>query len=193
MDTTHASLLIRVRTPQDAAAWQEFDEIYRPMLHRFALACGLCHADAEDVVQGCMEATSRHIASFDYDPSKGRFRGWLKTLVNNRVRTLHRDRHDVQADTHAFNRPESRESSPEEVFDRIWRQEHLRHCLNRVKSEVEESTFRAFQALVLDEQPVEKVCAELNMSANQVYLIKHRLSNKIRKQMQAILGEDEDD
>lgn len=193
MDTTHASLLIRIRTPSDRVAWREFDEIYRPMLYRFAVACGVKHADAEDIVQGCLEAASRHIQSFDYDPTKGRFRGWLKTLVNNRVRTLFRDRHDVNADTQAFNRPESREASPEEVFDRIWRQEHLRHCLARVKSEVEPATYKAFEALVLDERPVEEVCAEMKMTSNQVYLIRHRLSNKIRKHMEAILGPDADD
>lgn len=193
MDTTHASLLMRVRAPQDTAAWREFDEIYRPMLFRFALACGLKHADAEDVVQACLEATMRHIASFEYDPSRGRFRGWLKTMVNNRVRTLLRDRHDAQADTHAFNRQDTREDAPEDMFDRIWRQEHLRHCMDRVKAEVEESSFQAFHALVIEERSVEQVCADFKMTANQVYLIRWRLTNKIRKHMEAILGQDYED
>jgi RNA polymerase sigma-70 factor (ECF subfamily) len=191
MDTTHASLLIRVRSPQDSAAWREFDEIYRPMLLRFAVARGLSHDDAEDVVQHCMEATARHIAGFENDPAKGRFRGWLRTLVNNRVRTLLRDRRDVQADTEAFVQADGREDAPDALFEKIWRQEHLRHCLARMRSEVEDSSFRAFTAVVMEERPVEEVCRELDMNPNQVHLIKWRLTKKLRQHMTELLGEAE--
>lgn len=191
MDTTHLSLLIRVKSPNDQSAWREFDEIYRPMLFRFARACGLRDADADEIVQACMVSASQHVGSFEYDPSKGRFRGWLKTIVNNRVRSMLRDRRDQPAESAVFNRADAREESPEEIFDRVWRQEHLRHCLIRVREEVEPATFAAFEALVLQQRPVEDVCTQFGMSANQVYLIKSRLTSKIRKHMMAILGDDE--
>ena len=46
---TRASLLIRVRDPADQAAWQEFVEIYRPIILRLACQKGMQEADAEDV------------------------------------------------------------------------------------------------------------------------------------------------
>ncbi|MFQ5490031.1 MAG: RNA polymerase sigma factor [Phycisphaerae bacterium] len=103
MHTTRASLLLRVRDPKDATAWTEFDAIYRPLLVRFGQSNGLGEADVEDVAQHCMTAIHKRIASFDYDPEKGRFKGWLRTLVNNRIRDLHRRRQDEQARTGDFD------------------------------------------------------------------------------------------
>ena len=46
---TRPSLLVRVRDPADRAAWQEFVEIYRPVILRIARQKGMQAADAEDV------------------------------------------------------------------------------------------------------------------------------------------------
>ena len=90
MDTTKVSLLLRIRDPRDQSAWELFDEIYRPILLGFARTRGCNDADAEDVVQFCMTAVHQHIREFDYDPGRGRFKGWLSAIVNNRVRNLKR-------------------------------------------------------------------------------------------------------
>ncbi len=183
MDTTSGSLLGRIREPGDATAWREFDAIYRPMLYRFARACGLEDADAEDVVQNCMSAIQKYIGDFEYDPSKGRFKGWLRTMVKNRVRMMLRKRGDDRAETKDFERPQERERTPEETFDDLWMQEHLKHALDQLRQEVKEATFRAFQLYVFEEWPVEKVRKELDMSADQVYAIKYRLTNKLSAKM----------
>ena len=126
MDTTRPSLLLRVRDAGNAEAWRDFDAIYRPMLFRFARSRGLGDAEAEDVVQHCFTAVQHHIRSFDYDPSRGRFKGWLRTLVNNRVRSVQRARREGQAKTHVFDRMAAREDNPAEAFDRIWMDAHLK-------------------------------------------------------------------
>jgi RNA polymerase sigma-70 factor (ECF subfamily) len=183
MHTTRASLLMRVKDRRDSAAWEEFDAIYRPLLYRFGLARGLQHAEAEDVVQQCMTAVQAHMAGFEYDPRKGRFKSWLRTLVNNRVRNLHRDRREQAADSQDLARDQQREPSPEEVFDRLWMAEHLRHSLELIRREVDDKTFRAFQLYVIDERAVEDVCRELEVSANRLYKIKWRLTQKLAEHM----------
>ena len=94
MDTTRPSLLLRLRDRSNADAWRTFDAIYRPILRRFAQGWGLGDEDTEDVVQYCMVAVLDHISAFHYDPAKGRFKAWLHTLVNNRVRDLLRNRRE---------------------------------------------------------------------------------------------------
>ena len=116
VDTTRPSLLIRIRNRGDAAAWETFDRIYRPMLYRFAQSRRLGHEDAEDVVQHCMSAIQEHIGRLDYDPDKGRFKAWLRTMVDNRIRNLHRDRKDKQAESGDFRRLQEREAPPDEEF-----------------------------------------------------------------------------
>jgi RNA polymerase sigma-70 factor (ECF subfamily) len=191
MHTTRASLLVRIKDRRNSAAWEEFDAIYRPMLYRFAMSRGLDDASAEDVVQQCMAAIHEHIGGFEYDPTRGRFKGWLRTLVNNRVRNLLRDRHGRPADSQDFKRDQAREPSPEEAFDNVWMEEHLKHALRLVRDEVDEGTFAAFQRYVIEEQSVERVCDELKITANQLYKIKWRVTQKLGEKLKDLLGEDE--
>jgi RNA polymerase sigma factor (sigma-70 family) len=191
VDTTRHSLLIRVRDPADQAAWFEFDGIYRPMLQRFARTRGLGPAEADEIAQQCMTAVHRYIGGFEYDPTKGRFKAWLRTMVNNRIKNLVRDRREMQAETGELRRLLEPGESPEELFDTVWRQEHLRHCLRRIKTEVEDSTFKAFVAYVMEERPIDEVCRELDMTANQVHAIKSRLTKRIRDRMFELLGAEE--
>lgn len=190
MDTTRPSLLLRIRDPSDGAAWRTFDAIYRPMLCRFARARGLTHEDAEDVAQQCLGAIADKIAEFDYDPGKGRFKGWLRTLVNNRVRNLLRARQAKptaggdavqQADT----QPDA--ASPDEIFEQLWLQEHLWHCLRELRTEVEEKTYQAYEAYVIDERPLSRVCEEFGLTPNNVYTLKWRLTQRVAAKMKELL------
>ncbi len=189
MDTTLPSLLVRLKDRQDAAAWNTFDRIYRPMLHRFALSFGLDHADTEDIVQQCMTAVQERIATFDYDREKGKFKSWLRIMMNNKIRNLLRDRKEQPGDSGDFKGLPAREDSPEEVFETLWLEEHLWHCLRLLRDEVEEPTYLAFQHYVIEQWPIEKVCRELNMKANHVYTIKWRLTERIAAKMRELLGD----
>ncbi len=190
MTTTRASLLVRIKDRNDSVSWQEFDGIYRPMLHQFARARGIDAAAADDVVQQCMTVVARHIQSFEYDPGKGRFKAWLRTMVNNRVKNLFRDRKDRAAESTDFKREQDREPAPDELFDRLWMDEHLRHCLRLIRDEVEPDTFKAFQSYVMDEKPAEQVCADLGMNMNQLYKIKWRVTQKLGEKMRELLGDE---
>lgn len=191
MDTTRISLLLRIRDRNDSAAWSQFDAIYRPMLRRFVRAAGLDRAATDDVVQDCMVAIHRHIDTFEYDPGRGRFKGWLRTLVRNRVTDYFRARRARQQ-THELldATPGEREPLPDEGFERVWRQEHVRYCLEAISAEVEPETMAAFRAVAIEQQPVEAVCHQLGMTPGQVHGIKWRVTGKLRERMRALLGED---
>ena len=184
MESTRTSLLFRIKDRQDEVAWKTFDTIYRPMLRRFAKTRGLDREDAEDVVQHCLAAILRHLESFDYDPAKGRFRGWLRTIVNNHVRNLLRKRHVACAAD--LDGPADPHESPEAVFDRIWMEEHLKHALHLVRSETDETTFAAFRLYVIDGWPVDRVCKTLQLFPEQVYRIKWRMTRKLREKMNTL-------
>jgi RNA polymerase sigma-70 factor (ECF subfamily) len=187
MDTTHSNLLVRLKDPDDAAAWREFGAIYRPMLLRFARSCGLPDEEAEDVTQFCMTSVLRNIRTFQYDRRKGRFKGWLRTMVNNRVRNVLRGRHEQLAESGDFKRAQQREPAPDDRFDEIWMDEHLKYCIGLVQAEVEPLTFDAFRRYVLEEQPAAQVCADLGMTPNQLYKVKWRVTQKVGEKMKALI------
>ncbi len=189
-DTTRVSLLIRLREPGATDAWREFDAIYRPLLAKIALARGLSNADVEDVVQHCMIAVSQHIRTFEYDPEKGRFKGWLCTLVNNRIRNLHRDRRETDADSRVFRIPQQREPSPEDLFDRLWLEEHLRYALRLLAREIKPNALRAFERLALEGASVDEVCREMGLKPEQLYKIRWRVTQRLQERMRELTGEE---
>ncbi len=44
---TNPSLMLRIKDPQNAIAWNELMAIYRPVIYRLARRKGLLHEDAE--------------------------------------------------------------------------------------------------------------------------------------------------
>jgi RNA polymerase sigma-70 factor (ECF subfamily) len=85
---TRPSLLIRIRDAQDRRAWEQFVEIYAPLIFGYATRHGLQESDAADLTQEVLGRVHTAIRKFDYDPQKGKFRGWLLTLTQNALKTF---------------------------------------------------------------------------------------------------------
>src|SRR5919197_2744578 len=83
---TRASLLVRLRDPNDADAWSEFVRLYAAVIYGFARKHGLQDADAADLTQEVLRAVAGAVGRLEYDPARGSFRGWLFTVVRNRLR-----------------------------------------------------------------------------------------------------------
>jgi len=62
---TRASLILRLRHPEDAVAWEEFVEIYQPLVFRLARAKGLQEADALDLTQEVLAKVANAVNSFN--------------------------------------------------------------------------------------------------------------------------------
>ncbi len=71
---TRASLILRLADAADVAAWDDFLQIYRPLILRLALRRGMQPADAEDLTQEVFAAVSRSIAQWLERPERGGFR-----------------------------------------------------------------------------------------------------------------------
>ena len=83
--TTRASLIVRLRTTDDAVAWQEFVDIYQPLVFRLARAKGLQTADALDTTQEVLARVAHVINGWDPNPELGTFRGWISRITRNLV------------------------------------------------------------------------------------------------------------
>src|SRR5947207_12773769 len=82
---TRASLLVQIRDGSNHAAWQEFVNLYGPVVYGFARRRGLQDADAADLMQDVLRSVSSAIGRLDYDRNQGTFRGWLFTITRNKV------------------------------------------------------------------------------------------------------------
>src|SRR5262249_27402575 len=97
MDTTSPSLLVRLRRPEEQAAWGRFVQLYTPLLMNRAHRWGLQDQDAADLVQDGLVTLVQKLATFQYDQHRG-FRNWLHTIALNKFRDFCR-RRGVRAPT----------------------------------------------------------------------------------------------
>ncbi len=72
--STRPSLLMRLRDPRDAAAWQEFVDLYAPLIYGWARKKGLQDADAADITQDVFRSLAGAASRIDYDPRRGGLR-----------------------------------------------------------------------------------------------------------------------
>jgi DNA-directed RNA polymerase specialized sigma24 family protein len=80
---TRPSLLLRLRDPQDHAAWLEFVALYEPVVFRLLRKSGVQDADCRELGQEFFLIVSRQIAHWDPDRNRGSFRCWLRRVVRN--------------------------------------------------------------------------------------------------------------
>lgn len=86
MNTTHVSLLVRVRDSHDRAARDLFAAIYAPIIKEYcAERWCLTPDDREDVAQAVLLKVLEEMPTFSYDPLKRSFRGWLHRVTMNQI------------------------------------------------------------------------------------------------------------
>jgi len=179
MSRTRSSLLERIRNLEDGPSWEEFDRLYRPLLLRYALDRGLHRDEADEIAQQCMAAIAGGIQGFQRRVS---LRGWLRGMVDHKVDDqLRRRRHEAPARTADFQTEQAREDNPAQLWERQWNRTHLLYCLNLVRDEISPLTYEAFERYVIREQPVGEITERLGMTANQVYVAKHRVIERLKK------------
>ena len=189
MDTTRASLLQRVRNPKDQQSWREFFHIYEPLLYRYARARGLGRESAEELAQQCLALLTEKMPKFVYAKEKGGFKHWLRRVANNKVNDLFKKRAVPIAQSGDFRRPQEREPSPDELWEQQWEKRHLQYCLKLIQGEVAAHTYQAFEYHVIGGWSVTKVAEALEISVDQVYTAKSRVTRRLRTKMRELLGE----
>src|SRR5580700_7395659 len=89
---TSKTLLEELRVFEDRRAWSQFLSLYLPMMQAWGKRFGLQNDDVEELTGRLLTKLVEAIPRFDYDPKKGSFRGWLKTITQREVSNLARER-----------------------------------------------------------------------------------------------------
>ncbi len=188
--STRPSLLLRIRDPGDTAAWQIFVDVYGPLIYRHGRGRGLQDADAAEVTQDVLFQVSRSIQAFDYRPEQGRFRDWLGTVTENKIRTfltreagtVHARGEAGKADPMAMVASGQQDTQWSEDFDR-----HILHqALTRIQPHFEEHVWRAFELVWRDDRPPATVAREFGQTIDWVYMVKARVLKRLQEEVQEL-------
>lgn len=190
--TTRASLLIRIRDARDQTSWSQFVDIYAPLIYGFARRHGLQDADAADLTQEVLRAVARSARDFDYDPQRGSFRGWLFTVVRNKLRDFLESQQRQPRASGNSSEQNLLDAIPSSESDRsnLWDIEHKRRLFNwaaeQARHEVRESTWLAFWQTAVEGKSGKDVAAMMGVSVAAVYLAKSRVMARIKEILREI-------
>ena len=171
---TRESLIRRLPNGADSDAWQEFLDIYEPLLFRLGIQRGLQTTDAEDFVQEVLVAVAKSIEGWTNGEFDGPFRAWLFRIASNlSVNFLTRRKHqrlgdggsNAQRRMEELHDPNLEESSE---FDLEYRRELFRWAAEQVRTTVSSQVWNAFWQTAVSEKPIREVASSLGLSVGAV-------------------------
>jgi RNA polymerase sigma-70 factor (ECF subfamily) len=194
---TGSVLLLLLGNPTDAECWNNFVDRYAPKIYGWCRQTGLQESDAEDVTQEVLSQLVQKLRAFTYDPHKGTFRGWLKTIthhawcdyVDKRRRAGGVEANaEVMARLETLEAPEDLLTALAEVFDL----ELLTEAQTRVQLQVSPRDWKIFQGLAIESRPGPELARELGMTVTAVLMAKSRVQKKLRQEIRRLEGGNEE-
>jgi RNA polymerase sigma-70 factor (ECF subfamily) len=182
---TSATLLFRLRDPADQRAWTEFHERYAPMIW------GWCRhwfpRETEDMVQEVFTRLIKCLKDFEYQPGKGRFRGYLKTVTHRLMADLKEkpDRTPVLGDEEMLSEIEARQDF-EDRMAAMFDLELLEQAKERVRDRVEVRTWSAYVETAEQGRKPAEVARELGMTVGAVFQAKYSVITQLRREIEIL-------
>ena len=187
---TRASIFLRLRDERrdvQELGWEEFRDRYAPVIIGYCRNAGLRNQDAEDILQDVMLGFFKLCPDFEYDPSKGRFRGYLKRATLNAIRKrARRDRSAVEVSDEWIA---SQESSAE-AWDTHWSEQVYARALAEAGRRFDDRTVEAFDLYSRRGMPADAVAARLDMSPNSVHQAKSRVMSVVRAVLERLKADE---
>jgi RNA polymerase sigma-70 factor (ECF subfamily) len=195
---TRASLLLRLKDWRDNSSWQEFFDTYWKLIYGVARKAGLGDDEAQDVVQETLVSAAKHMPTFKYDPSIGSFKAWLLTMTRWRIIAQFRKRGPTvdavrESDSAATALVEKTADPAGQALDAMWEAEWennlLEAAIAKVRRRIDPDKYQIFDFYVNKDWPPAKVADRFHVSVDQVYLVKHRVTDAIRSEVKRLQEE----
>jgi RNA polymerase sigma-70 factor (ECF subfamily) len=189
---TSASMLLRLRadgTLDRQVGWNDFSKMYGSVIAGFARNAGAKPQEVDDILQDVMLGFFKQSRVFEYDPAKGRFRGYLKRITLNAIRDRYRRKRPSVGLPESYD-PPAGESELNAAWDREWTEHLLRRALEKVKTNIQPKTLEAFERYGVRGEPVASVAKDLDMSEASIRHAKMRVLDQMRQEI-AIMRADE--
>jgi len=191
---TRASLLGRLKNWEDAKSWEEFTQTYSRLIRAVALKAGLTESEAKDVEQETLLCVAKSIHEFESNPERGTFKSWLLNLTRWRIADQFRRRSpDAGASAPPSDGSPTRTPTVERIpgpdnldaeWEIEWKRNIVETALARVGRKVKPKHLQIFDLYAMRHWPAGKVARELGVTRVQVYLVNHRLTQLMKREVE---------
>ncbi len=185
--------LIALAKRRDGAAWERLVRLYSPLIYYWCRSGRMNSDDAADVVQDVLRAVAGGLARFDHESEGATFRGWLRTITQNKLRTfLQKRRTTPQApggsDAYQHLAAIADHLTDEDEISRPNDAVLLcQRALALVQQEFEPKSWKVFTRVTLDNVAPSDVANELGVSVGSVYKVKSRVLARLREHLADLL------
>jgi RNA polymerase sigma-70 factor (ECF subfamily) len=190
--STNPSIFLRLRAsdpePRELA-WDEFSFRYVPIIAGFARRLGGKTQDVDDIVQDVLLGFYLKSPTFVYDPTKGRFRRYLKVCtyhalqkrLGSSVRLLGKPLDEIDPESVAV----------ENVWNDVWEQQLLSRAIEEIRRDSGRTrAFSAFERHVMRDESADAVATDLGMHVKSVYRAKDQFTRLLKARLTALRDED---
>lgn len=188
--TTNTTLLEGLAAGNGSPAWGEFCERYGDLVRGFARRQGLSESDADDVLQDVLVALTTAMSR--YDPSLGRFRGYLKTVtlhvIFKRFRQKSPAARPVGIDTSV--EADSADAEIDGQWEAQWREYHVSRAMETIEAEFGEADREAFELYALGGKDAGQTAQLLGISVDRVYQAKSRITRRLAELIEQQVAEE---
>ena len=190
---TRASLLGRLKNWDDAKSWEDLTQTYSRLIRAVAIKAGLTESEAKDVEQETLLCVAKTIHEFESNPARGSFKSWLLNLTRWRITDQFRRRGPATVSAPRSDATATGTSTVERVpgtdnLDAEWEMEWKRNivetALARVGRKVKPKHLQVFDLYSMRHWPAGKVARELGVTRVQVYLVNHRLTKLMKREVE---------
>lgn len=149
--------------------------------------------DAEDLTQEILLVVMRKVGGFVHPGHQGAFRGWLKAITVNKMRSHWRSRNIRPQATGSsqFLKMVAELEDPGSHLSRMWDEEHDQYVLERLlelmEDEFEEKTLQAFRRTALQGESAQDVSSALGVTIGAVYVAKSAVLRRLRQEANGLI------
>ncbi|MEL6897376.1 MAG: RNA polymerase sigma factor [Planctomycetota bacterium] len=186
MTHTRHTLILRVRQG-DGDAWNQLDEIYRPMIAAWPTRFSLQSHDAQDISQNVMLVVTKKIDQFEHNGRPGSSQSRLRTITVYQARNFFRSQdrgNQVAQNDEVMAMLQDLEDPNSEISKQFDRQ-HDRHLIRCLLSSIEPGfepvTVQSFRMQTVQGHSPEETAQGLGVSRSADHMHKSRVLKRLRE------------
>ncbi|WP_339736260.1 sigma-70 family RNA polymerase sigma factor [uncultured Gimesia sp.] len=164
--------------------WNNFVLVYSPLLKYWIRKKNVPPSAEDDVLQEALSKIHKSIGNFERDAAKGKFRGWLRTIVERRAADYFRSlTEDQRAPQEVLDAVVSRDQKDAEEIDGEQQalEEVKARALELVRESTAEKTWQMFYMNTVDGVPPAEIAKQFGTTKANVRVAKSRVLGRLRK------------
>ena len=166
--------------------WNNFVLVYTPLLKFWIRKKNVPSSAEDDVLQDALYKIHKSIGNFERDAAKGKFRGWLRTIVERRAADYFRSLpQDQGAPQEVLDAAVNRDQKDADEIDGEQQalEEVKARALELVRESTAEKTWQMFWMRTVEEIPTSEIAKQFDVTTAAVRVAKQRVLKRLRDLM----------